>query len=803
VQRRDGKIFTVWFGIVIALAGLPAVALAEAGAAPSASAAPVDLRAAAIVIPQRPAGAGVERLAADVLREEIEKRTGLVWTTSDQWPAQGVAVAIAVGSAPEWGASMPALAMRPEAYRLVSGTREGRPVIWILGADARGALFGVGRLLRTLSWGRSTATLDAAVDVETSPRYDIRGHQLGYRHHSNTYDGWTEAQFDQYVREIALLGGNAVENIPFQDTRVSPLMPISREAMNRRLSAICERYDLQYWLWTPADFDLKDSTRRSEALQSLDAMFADLPRLDAIFLPGGDPGDNAASLVVPYLADIAARLKRRHPSAKVWLSLQHFDSNEIDLLFAWIDRDQPDWLGGLVAGPGSHPIPETRRRLNRRYRLRDYPDITHTVRCQYPVPWWDPAFNFTLGREPVNPRPVFYAKVHDALAPYTDGFISYSDGVNDDFNKALWTLKSWDPEADVRDIALDYTRLFFGAMVAERAADGLLALERNWEGSLAANGGVDGTLALWREMEAAAPELESNWRWQMHVMRAYYDAYTRHRLIYETRLESDALDALAAAPALGASSAMDRAAAILGRATSEDCCPAWRKRIEALCDALFGSIRMQTSMAKHSASGYERGAVLDFVGHPLNNRWWLEDQFTAVRALPDEAARLSRLRTLATWAVPGPGSFYDDVGSVAASPHVLRGDSLVPDPLRPEDPMPHFTWEGGPSRTRLSWLTSMRWPRGIVYRHLDPDATYLVRLNVIRPEAPGDVRLRIDGQAVGPSRTARERGDLVEFAVPAALVNDGVITLTFDDIDESGVNWRLYSRLVEAWVIRQ
>ena len=791
-----------WFGIVIALAGLPAVAL-QAGAAPSASAAPLDLRAASIVIPRRPATAAAERLAADVLREEIEKRTGFVWTTSDQWPAQGVAVAIAVGAAPEWGPSMPAIAMRPEAYRLVSGTREGRPVIWIRGADTRGALFGVGRLLRTLSWGRGTATLDAAVDVETAPRYAIRGHQLGYRQHSNTYDGWTEAQYDQYVREIVLFGGNAVENIPFQDTRVSPLMPISREAMNRRLSAICKKYDVQYWLWTPADFDLKDAGRRSEALQSLDAMFADLPRLDAIFLPGGDPGDNAASLVVPYLADIAVRLKRRHPSAKVWLSLQHFDSNEIDFLFAWIDRDQPDWLGGLVAGPGSYPIPETRRRLNQRYPLRDYPDITHTVRSQYPVPWWDPAFNFTLGREPVNPRPVFYAKVHDALAPYTDGFISYSDGVNDDFNKTLWTLKSWDPNADVRDIALDYTRLFFGAVVAERAADGLLALERNWEGSLAANGGVDGTLALWREMEAAAPELETNWRWQMHLMRAYYDAYTRHRLIHETRLESDALDALAAAPALGAASAMDRAAAILGRATSDGCCLAWRKRIEALCDALFGSIRMQTSMAKHSASGYERGAVLDFVDHPLNNRWWLEDQFTAVRALPDEAARLARLRTLATWTRPGPGSFYDDVGSVAASPHVLRGDSLAPETLSPEDSTPHFTWEGGPSRTRLSWLTSIRWPKGIVYRHLDPDATYLVRLNVIRPKAPGEVRLRIDGQAVAPSRAARERGDLVEFAVPASLVKDGRITLTFDDIDESGVNWREYSRLVEAWVIRQ
>ncbi len=68
------------------------------------------------------------------------------------------------------------------------------------------------------------------------------------------------------------------------------------------------------------------------------------------------------------------------------------------------------------------------------------------MRTQYPLPWWDPAFNFTLGREPINPRPVFYAALHDRIAPHTNGFISYSDGVNDDVNKAVWSRKSWSPE---------------------------------------------------------------------------------------------------------------------------------------------------------------------------------------------------------------------------------------------------------------------------------------------------------------------------------------------------------------------
>ena len=46
--------------------------------------------------------------------------------------------------------------------------------------------------------------LPATLAVTSSPAYSIRGHQLGYRHHSNTYDAWDEARFDRYIRELAL-----------------------------------------------------------------------------------------------------------------------------------------------------------------------------------------------------------------------------------------------------------------------------------------------------------------------------------------------------------------------------------------------------------------------------------------------------------------------------------------------------------------------------------------------------------------------------------------------------------------------
>jgi hypothetical protein len=48
---------------------------------------------------------------------------------------------------------------------------------------------------------------------------------------------------------------------------------------------------------------------------------------------------------------------------------------------------------------------------------------------------------------------------------------------------------------------------------------------------------VEATFTFWKSLETAHPELKNNWRWQMLVLRAYYDTYTRRRLIYEQGLE--------------------------------------------------------------------------------------------------------------------------------------------------------------------------------------------------------------------------------------------------------------------------
>ena len=679
-----------------------------------------------------------------------------------------------------------------EGYRLKTSAAQ----IEIAGADARGLLYGVGAFLRRMDWKTGSLSIEAPLELESAPVSRIRGHQLGYRATANSWDAWTVAQFDQYIRELALFGANSIENIPFQDTRTNPLMKVSRREMNREMSRICQRYGLEYWVWVPADFDLHHAAERAEFLQRFEEMAGESVELTGVFVPGGDPGDNPPELVMPLLEDLAGRLKLRHPQAKVWLSLQGFNAEKEEAVYRYIEQKRPGWLGGLVAGPSSPPAERSRRRLPREYALRLYPDLTHNKICQYQVPSWDQAFALTLGREAINPRPAEFARIHNRYAALSDGFISYSDGVHDDVNKNVFGALAWDPAQSVRDVLIDYARLHFSSALAPEIADGILALERNWRGPLVDNAGVEGTLLAWRQLERKAPQLETNWRWQMNLLRANYDAFVRHRLIAESKLEIEANLQLLS-PGRSAGEAMGAARMLLGQASSRQASPELRARIVELCEKLFQSIGLQTSVEKYRASGTERGAVLDFVDYPLNNRWWLEDEFTKVSAMKTETEKQQRLLALARWEKPGPGSFYDDVGNEGRSPHAEGDIEQEPGSFRGTEPT-FWWWDQGMSKARLSWQSTI-WPKRLVYEGLAPGASYTVRT-----QGYGQSLLRVDGKPVKPLVEGKLMGEFYEFVVPAEALQDGRLELTWEvPKDEGALNWRQKSRLAEVWLLRK
>ena len=67
--------------------------------------------------------------------------------------------------------------------------------------------------LRKCEWTKGSLHCPV-ISMATAPKYPLRGHQLGYRPKTNSYDAWSHAQFDQYIRELALFGTNSIELIP-------------------------------------------------------------------------------------------------------------------------------------------------------------------------------------------------------------------------------------------------------------------------------------------------------------------------------------------------------------------------------------------------------------------------------------------------------------------------------------------------------------------------------------------------------------------------------------------------------------
>ncbi len=354
----------------------------------------------------------------------------------------------------------------------------------------------------------------------------------------------------------------------------------------------------------------------------------------------------------------------------------------MEQFFQLMDQ-QPPWLGGIVFGPQVRVnLPELRQRIPKRYPIRFYPDITHSVNAEFTVNDWDVAYAQTEEREGINPRPLDEARIFGVLQPFADvGFLTYSEGCNDDVNKAIWSALGWNPQANVTDVLRDYARYFIGPDMADAFAQGLLALERNWRGPLLTNSAVDVTLAQFQDLERrASPQQKASWRFQQSLYRAYYDAYLRVRLSDESARERRAMELLATARAgntLPAISAAETALAVdpLAGAGSE-----LRARVFELAEALFQSIRMQLSVPRYAAIDAGRGANLDLIDRPITNADWLRKRFADIRMLDGDAARRAAIDEILNWTNPGPGGFYDDLGDPVNRPHLEPGVGFERDP---------------------------------------------------------------------------------------------------------------------------
>src|SRR5262249_271640 len=272
--------------------------------------------------------------AVQMLIEEVAKRSHVQWERAEKL-TNGDGPVIVIGgkgslshvltnNAP-WISD--GIEWMPESYSIGITTRGNRQFVFVEGSTPRGTLFGVGRLLRELRIERTKVTLPANFKEDSAPQTPLRGHQLGYRPKTNSYDGWTVAMWEQYYRDLIVFGCNAVELIPprSDDDADSPHFPEPPLRMMVEMSRLADAYGLDVWAWYPAmDPDYADPKTVAAALDEWGAVFRALPRLDAVFVPGGDPGHTQPAVLMDLLEKQTANLHKYHPKAEMWVSPQGF-----------------------------------------------------------------------------------------------------------------------------------------------------------------------------------------------------------------------------------------------------------------------------------------------------------------------------------------------------------------------------------------------------------------------------------------------------------------------------------------------
>lgn len=641
---------------------------------------------------------GLAACAVDVFLEEVTLHTGIALQTSAR-PMTGVSNVIIL-------CEKEFLALYPEKepllnryaapgaegfrlfFELIGGKRMN---LYAIGADARGTFFAMGKLLRLLRMRKGELTADMLFEgMSSTPAYAMRGHQFGYRDKQNTMPCWTSAQFDRYMRDMALFGSNSVEWLPprTDDNLFSREMQADPFDVMLEAAKSAERYGLDFWLWYPnMGHDYQDPICCANEWQERERVFRSIPNIAGVLIPAGDPGELHPSELFPVTEKCAEILHRYHPEAKVMLAPQCFapEPGWYEAFYAEVAKE-PEWLYGVSFAPWEKDsIQDMVAKLPDKYktRIRHYPDITHDMGCQFAQPHRDPAFAIIEGRECCDPRPRAMKLIHNYYAPYCMGSITYSEGVHDDVNKFVWGQQDWDSTQSAESTVREYVRFFMDPELEEPLTRVILLLEENWydERGISDIPSVEKAWQLMLDIDRKATDaVKGNWRYQQLLLRAMADHYLREKQAYDTALETEARQALAKAAEVGADAAIREAFDAFDRGVDEPCDPALRARMLEMADTLRRSGGMKLTTHHHGGQRWGRGAWLDLIDFPLNDAPYFRVKMKKALHLETEQEKLDAIDAMLNRTVVGEGEVYVNMGSVESRPMLVAGNTWKEEP---------------------------------------------------------------------------------------------------------------------------
>jgi len=265
------------------------------------------------------------------------------------------------------------------------------------------------------------------------------------------------------------------------------------------------------------------------------------------------------------------------------------------------------------------------------------------------------------------------------------------------------------------------------------------------------------------------------------------------------------MDQLRQAEAKGSLGALRGAEDILDQAVNRPISLGWRTRLFQLAEALFQSVAMQLDTKLYKGQHETRGANLNGVDTPLNNRPWLKARFAEIQAMDSEPDRLAEIEKIVNYTNPGAGGRYTDLGNSVDLGPVIKGPGFAEDPAYLRSAMRRFPYIKDPLPIRYNWRgytgAMQDAPLQLHYENLDPEAAYRLRLVYSPLERQVPLRMDANGIEVHPYLLKEYPVTALEFDIPDDAVQNGDLLLSLSRAPgwgRSGVG----ADITEIWLMK-
>lgn len=376
----------------------------------------------------------------------------------------------------------------------------------ISASDSRGLLYGLGRMLHQSSFDDGKF-FPGQVCGAARPEKAVRGIYFA-THFGNYYESAPIEELGRYVEDLALWGYNSIQ-VWFDMHQYTGIDDPQAVSMTGRLAAILKAgrsvgmnsgilmlanegycntpeqlrakrvdftgfYGCEICPSVPGGTELILSNRR----EMMD-VFAGLGvPFDTIWIWPYDQGGCTCGSCSPWGGNgfvklsklLSQEIRAKFPSARVVLSTWCFDEG----------MDKGEWKGLAEAFRMEKPWAD--------YIMADSHKEFPAYLLSNPVPGDLPLINFPeismFGHNPwggygANPMPVHYSSIYKGAAELLQGGFPYSEGLYEDFNKALYAQMYWDSSLSPKEMTLRYAASEFSGRYAGQIADAIFILEKN------------------------------------------------------------------------------------------------------------------------------------------------------------------------------------------------------------------------------------------------------------------------------------------------------------------------------------